>query len=48
MFSESAFTDGLRYFLMSIAGGVIWPMTFRFWSGLGRSRTKENANIPLT
>lgn len=48
IFIESAFTDGLRYFLMSIAGGVLWPMTFRFWSGLGRERTKEPANLPLT
>ena len=30
-----AAADGLRYFLMTLIGGAVWPMTFRFFSRLG-------------
>ena len=28
--------DGIRYFLVVFFAGCIWPLTFRFWSRLGR------------
>lgn len=31
IFMDAAFADGVRYFLMAVAGGVLWPMTFRFY-----------------
>ena len=45
---ESAFTDGVRYFLMAVTGGVLWPMTFRFWNRLGRGQSSQSENLPLT
>ncbi len=30
----------IRYFLMVIVGGVLWPMTFRYFSRLGKSEKK--------
>ncbi len=30
------FADTLRYFLLSFVGAGLWPMTFRFFGGLGR------------
>ena len=32
----SFFADGIRYFLMVIVAGVLWPLTFHFFSHLGR------------
>ena len=37
--------DAIRYFLMVLVGGVLWPLTFRFWSRLG-SRSAERASHP--
>ncbi len=31
----------VRYFLMVIVGGVLWPMTFRYFSNLGKSDQKS-------
>lgn len=45
---ESALTDGIRYFLMSLTGGVLWPLTFRFWTKLGKGSAKGAGEIPLT
>ena len=28
--------DGLRYFLLTVFAGAIWPLTFRLWSRLGK------------
>ncbi len=37
-FGEDAmFASALRYFIMAVAGGVLWPMTFRFWGSLGKN-----------
>lgn len=33
--------DGIRYFLMTVVGGIVWPLTFRFWARLGRAKTAE-------
>jgi membrane-associated phospholipid phosphatase len=27
----------IRYFILAFFGGTVWPLTFRFWSRLGRS-----------
>ena len=34
LFDGAAFAHGLRYLLMGVVGGVVWPMTFRFWARL--------------
>ncbi len=31
-----ALGGAIRYFLMVLAAGILWPMTFRFWGKLGR------------
>ena len=36
LFGEAPFADGVRYLCIALAGGVLWPMTFGFWSRLGR------------
>ncbi len=36
LFGGDAAADGLRYFLMTLIGGAVWPMTFRFFSRLGK------------
>ena len=35
LFDGAVFADAVRYFLMAVTGGVLWPMTFRFWAKLG-------------
>jgi membrane-associated phospholipid phosphatase len=30
--------SAIRYFMVAIFGGVVWPSTFRFWKRLGKSR----------
>ena len=27
---------GIRYFLIAVVAGILWPMTFKFWSRLGK------------
>ena len=36
LFAGDAAANGLRYFLMTLIGGAAWPLTFRFFSRLGR------------
>jgi membrane-associated phospholipid phosphatase len=36
IFGDVQFTNGIRYFLMAITASALWPMTFGFWSRLGR------------
>ncbi len=38
LWGDALWTGGVRYLLMTLAGGVLWPMTFRFWGRLGRGR----------
>lgn len=38
LLGEHLFVDGLRYFLMAAFGACVWPMTFRFFAGLGRKQ----------
>lgn len=40
IFGDAQFTNGIRYFLMAVAASVVWPMTFDFWSKLGRCPKK--------
>ena len=36
--------DAIRYFLMVLVGGVLWPLTFRFWTRLcSRRPSKDEA-----
>ena len=30
---DNALADGLRYFCIAVVGGVLWPMSFRFFNG---------------
>lgn len=39
LFGGSVAADGVRYFVMTLFGGVVWPLTFKWWGKLGR---KEN------
>ncbi|MBQ8556937.1 MAG: phosphatase PAP2 family protein [Clostridia bacterium] len=34
LWGDAMFAHGIRYFLMVLAGGVLWPMTFRWFSRL--------------
>lgn len=42
LFGAAVWSTGLRYFLLTLAGGALWPMTFGFFSRLGRG--KQNAD----
>jgi undecaprenyl-diphosphatase len=35
LFNGNYLAHGIRYFLMVLFAGYIWPLTFRFWSRLG-------------
>lgn len=35
LFGGSFLADGIRYFLMVIFAGCIWPLTFKFWAKIG-------------
>ena len=30
--------DGIRYFLIAIVAGFVWPMTFKYWNRLSKSK----------
>ncbi len=36
IFGDAQFANGIRYFLMAIMASVVWPMSFGFFSKLGR------------
>ena len=38
LFANDYLADGLRYLLMVIFAGCIWPMTFRFFATLGKKK----------
>lgn len=40
IFGDQMFAHGIRYFLMTVVGGIFWPMTFRFWSRIGQAKTE--------
>ena len=42
LFGAAAWSTGLRYFLLTLAGGALWPMTFGFFSRLGRGKQTAN------
>ena len=36
LFQGSGVADGVRFFLMTVTGGILWPLTFRLWSKTAR------------
>ncbi len=42
IFDSSLLARGVRYFIMVIVGGVLWPMTFKYFSKLGTKKTEVN------
>ena len=38
LFHGSEIATAVRYFLMVAVGGILWPLTFRFWSRLGKQK----------
>ena len=32
---------GVRYFLIVVVAGILWPLTFPFWSKLGQKKEEE-------
>ena len=38
LLGAGGFADGLRYFLMVVFAGFLWPRTFPFWSRVGKKR----------
>lgn len=34
--------SGVRYFLMVVVAGILWPMTFQFWAKLGKKKEESN------
>lgn len=38
IFNGNYFADCIRYFLMVIFAGCIWPLTFKFWAKLGKQK----------
>lgn len=43
LWGDAMFAHGLRYFLMVLVGGVVWPMTFGYFSKLGQVGKEEAA-----
>ena len=43
LFGGAEWATGLRYFLMTLVGGALWPMTFGFFGRLGRKGQTANA-----
>ena len=37
---DAAWAGGVRYLLMTLVGGILWPMTFGFWGRLGRRQER--------
>lgn len=33
--------SGIRYFLIVIVAGILWPMTFKFWAKLGKKKEEK-------
>jgi len=36
VFKDRHIGTAIRYFIIAIFAGAVWPLTFRFWGGLGR------------
>ena len=43
IFGDVQFTNGIRYLLMAVMASVIWPMSFGFFSRLGRGAKADTA-----
>lgn len=42
IFDTTLLARGIRYFIMVIVGGVLWPMTFKYFSKLGTKNKEIN------
>lgn len=38
LLGDAVWAGGVRYLAMTLAGGILWPMTFGFWGRMGRGR----------
>ena len=43
LFGGAEWATGLRYFLLTVVGGAVWPMTFGFFSRLGQKQQTAKA-----
>lgn len=41
LFGGSFVADGIRYFLIAVVAGVLWPLTFKFFAKLGKKSAVE-------
>ncbi len=39
--AENTWARLIRYFMIAVVGGVLWPMTFKFWSKLANKNKNE-------
>ena len=40
IFGANLLARAVRYFIMVIVGGVLWPMTFKYFNKLGNKKTE--------
>ena len=45
IFGNPLAARSVRYFLMVVAGGILWPLTFKWFSKLGRKKEEANNAI---
>lgn len=38
---ENTWARMIRYFLIAVTGGILWPMTFKFWNRLGAKKEAD-------
>jgi len=43
LFNGHNAANAVRYFLMVVLGGAVWPLTFKFWGGLGKKKEPAKA-----
>ena len=42
LFSDGAFWDAARYFVIVVFAGVVWPLSFPLWQKVGRKAKQES------
>ena len=45
LFGDSGAGTAIRYFIVALIGGAVWPMTFRFWAKLGRPNNDKRNKV---
>lgn len=43
LFAGHPISDGIRYFIIVVAAGVLWPLTFRYFAKLGKQKKEKTA-----